>query len=129
MKYFSASSQAKLSTAHPDLQRLFVKVLQTFDCMILEGHRDEATQNKAFAEGKSKLKWPNGEHNTLPSRAVDVAPTPLDWNDTQRFYYFAGYVMATAQMMGIKIRWGGDWNQNTQTKDETFKDLVHFELG
>jgi len=26
----------------------------------------------------------------MPSDAVDVAPYPIDWNDKERFYYFAG---------------------------------------
>jgi len=30
--------------------------------------------------------------------------------------------------MGMKIRWGGDWDMDTQTKDNKFDDLVHFEL-
>jgi len=28
----------------------------------------------------------------------------------------------------MKIRWGGDWDMDTQTKDNKFDDLVHFEL-
>ncbi len=128
MKQFSPASAAKLSTCHPALQAVFNQVLQSFDCTILEGHRDQATQDKAFAEGKSKLKWPNGEHNKIPSMAVDVAPYPIDWSDKVRFYYFAGHVVATARSMGIEIRFGGDWNRDTQLKNETFLDLVHFEL-
>lgn len=128
MKQFDKMSSAKLDTCHPDLQKLFKVVLQGFDCRIIEGHRNEADQNKAFAAGKSKLKWPNGEHNSIPSRAVDVTPSPIDWNDTARFYYFAGYVKAIAENLSLSIRWGGDWNGNTQVKDENFKDLVHFEL-
>jgi hypothetical protein len=30
--------------------------------------------------------------------------------------------------MGIKIRWGGDWDMDTETKDNNFDDLVHFEI-
>ena len=30
-------------------------------------------------------------------------------------------------MMGIKIRWGGDWDSDTQVNDNKFDDLVHFE--
>ena len=31
-------------------------------------------------------------------------------------------------MASLKIRWGGDWDMDTQTKDNKFDDLVHFEL-
>jgi peptidoglycan L-alanyl-D-glutamate endopeptidase CwlK len=33
-----------------------------------------------------------------------------------------------ANTLGIKIRWGGDWNGDLQFRDEKFKDLPHFEL-
>ena len=31
-------------------------------------------------------------------------------------------------MTGVEIRWGGDWDSDTQVKDNKFDDLVHFEL-
>ena len=128
MTKFSKQSLERLSTAHPNLQVLFREVVEGFDCSILEGHRDQPTQDKYYNDGKSRLKWPEGKHNKVPSQAVDVAPCPIDWDDTARFYYFAGYVKGVADQLGIKIRFGGDWNLNTQVKDETFLDLVHFEL-
>ena len=30
--------------------------------------------------------------------------------------------------MNIKLRWGGDWDRDTQVKDNSFDDLLHFEL-
>ena len=74
MPLFSQTSKARLSTAHPDLQRLFNEVVKHWDCTIVCGHRGKEEQDKAFAEGKSKVKWPNGRHNKLPSLAVDVMP-------------------------------------------------------
>ena len=41
---------------------------------------------------------------------------------------FAGYVQGVAEQLGIKIRWGGDWDSDFDFKDQTFNDLVHFEL-
>jgi len=135
MPKFSTESFTKLSTVHPDLQRLFFEVIQTFDCTILEGNRGEAAQEKAFAAGLSKLHWPNGKHNSMPSMAVDVSPYPIDWKNNQRFYWFAGYVMATAQKLKEEgkithtVVWGGDWNHNFDITDENgLRDLVHFEL-
>lgn len=128
MPNFGTKSRTELATAHPDLQRLFNRVIDTFDCVVLEGHRGEAAQEEAVRTGKSKLHWPNGNHNKTPSMAVDVAPYPVNWNDTQRFYYFAGYVKGIAATMGIKIRWGGDWDSDTDLHDQTFFDLPHFEL-
>ena len=68
-------------------------------------------------------------HNSDPSRAVDVAPYPIDWNDTERFGRFAGFVLGMAAAMGIPLRWGGDWDRDNDTHDQKFNDLVHFELG
>ena len=30
--------------------------------------------------------------------------------------------------MGIDLRWGGDWDRDTEVRDNTFDDLVHFEI-
>jgi len=134
MPMFSPSSFSKLSTCHNDLQVIFFEVIKTFDCTVLEGHRNQVEQDKDFEEGKTKLKWPNGKHNATPSNAVDIAPCPLDFSDTQRFHYFAGFVMGTAQRLKDEgkvthsLRWGGDWNRNWEVKDENFRDLCHYEL-
>jgi hypothetical protein len=45
-----------------------------------------------------------------------------------RFYYMAGRVQTLAESMGITIRWGGDWDSDKDFFDQTFDDLVHFEL-
>lgn len=128
MPNFGTASAARLATCDPRLQDLFNEVVKTFDCTVIEGHRGEAAQHLAFVTGKSKLDWSNGNHNSKPSKACDVAPYPVDWTDKSRFYYFAGFVMGVAAKMGLKIRYGGDWNQDTQVKDNTFNDLVHFEI-
>ena len=128
MPRYSRISRQRLVTCHRWLQQLFEKVILTFDCKILEGHRGEDVQNKYYREGKSKLKWPNSKHNPYPSLAVDAAPYPIDWKDIDRFYYFGGYVKGMAAVMNIPIRWGGDWDDDTQVLDQRFKDLVHFEL-
>jgi len=128
MATFGIRSAANLATAHPSLQRLFREVIKHFDCSVICGHRTEEEQNKVFHEGKSKVQWPRSKHNRLPSIAVDVVPYPVDWKDTNRFYYFAGVVKGIASSMDIDIRWGGDWDGDTQVHDQTFMDLPHFEL-
>ena len=128
MPKFGKRSKRNLESAHEDLQELFLEVVKHFDCTVICGHRGELEQNKAYKDGFSKVKFPKGRHNANPSNAVDVCPYPVDWNDLGRFRYFAGYVMGVATQMGIRIRWGGDWNQDTQVKDNKFNDLPHFEL-
>lgn len=126
MPAFSARSLAVLDTVHPDLQRLFKRVVLKFDCTILPdgGKRTEEQQRELVAAGKSKTM----QSRHLTGDAVDVAPYPIDWEDSQRFYAFAGYVIGIAESLGIAIRWGGDWNSNWDFTDQTFHDLPHFEL-
>lgn len=128
MPKFSNLSKAALATCHPLLQQVMEEAIRHIDFTVLEGHRGKEAQNKAFDDGFSKVRWPNGKHNKTPSLAVDIAPYPIVWNDTERFVYFAGFIMAIAAMKGIPLRWGGDWNRNTQVKDEKFRDWGHFEL-
>ncbi len=60
--------------------------------------------------------------------AVDIAPYPIDWKDHKRFYYLAGIVKGVASQMGIKVRWGGDWDSDNDLNDQSFMDLGHFEI-
>ena len=128
MPRFGKSSRERLVTCDEKLQDVFNEVIKYVDCSILEGHRDERTQEKYFEEGKSKVRYPMGRHNSKPSRAVDVAPYPIDWKDRERFHLFAGFVIGLARGMGITLRWGGDWNMNFKVNDNKFDDFPHFEL-
>lgn len=128
MPKFSELSNARLATCDERLQRVFNEVIKHFDCIILEGHRPQEMQDLYFAQGKSKVKYPGGKHNSIPSRAVDSIPYPVNWNDTLRMAMFAGYVIGTGEMMGINIRWGHDWDRDTQLHDQTFNDFPHFEI-
>lgn len=118
-----------------ELQRLFNKIVIYADCSILEGYRSQIKQDEYFRTKRSKVKWPHGKHNSRPSKAVDVAPYPRPknwgedhWKDMVKFYEFAAIVFYEAKIMGIKIRWGGDWDGDGNYRDQKFDDLVHFEL-
>lgn len=128
MANFGKRSNNNLNTAHPKLQILFREVVKHFDCSVLCGHRGEDEQNAAVEKGYSKVRFPNSKHNSNPSKAVDVVPYPVDWKDRERMKYFAGVVKGLAIGMGINIRWGGDWDSDTELKDNTFQDLPHFEI-
>lgn len=133
MPSFSKTSTARLATCHPDLVRLFERVIQAWDCSILCGHRGREEQERLFREGATKARWGQSAHNSFPSRAVDVWPYPIQWLDTARARVFAGFVLGTAAEMGINLRWGGDWYHELRTRGSegrrhTFDDLPHFEL-
>lgn len=118
----------KLATCDKRLQDIFNEVIKHFDCTVLEGFRTKEDQEAAFKAGTTKLHWPEGNHNKKPSMAVDVCPYPVVWKDVKRFAFFAGFVQRVAQEQGVKLRWGGDWNGDTQTLDQSFNDLPHFEI-
>jgi len=133
MPRFSQRSTDKLMTCHSDLEDLFFEVIKHRDCTILCGQRGVIEQNEYFRTGRSKVKYPNSKHNKTPSEAVDVAPyfqkrPHIRWNDRQSFYHFAGFVLGIAEMMKIKIRWGGNWDGDDELFDQSFFDLPHFEI-
>ena len=128
MPRFGKKSKERLATCDEKLQKVFNKVIQYVDCSVLEGNRNEERQNKLYDEGKTKVKFPNGRHNRYPSKAVDVTPYPVDWEDRERQTLFAGFVIGVASQMGINIRWGGDWDQDFEVQDNKFDDFPHFEI-
>lgn len=124
----SRKSYERLQTCHEDLKRIVNEVIKINGVYILQGYRGEEEQNKAFNEGKSKLRFPNSKHNKVPSLAIDLAPSPLpDWENTIEFMEFAMVVIGVAEDLKIQIRWGGDWDMDGETEPGEW-DYVHFEL-
>lgn len=157
MPVLGYKSKAILATCHPLLQKLLTKAIERADFGVLCGNRGEKEQNDAYKNGFSKLKFGESLHNTTPSEAVDLAPYYADspimrWGTIQeynaseflrtKYHSFDEYkqsvfdeykrlarvIFEVAAELGIKIRWGGDWNMNGRTDDERFLDLCHFEL-
>ena len=119
MYVFSLKSQDRLNTCTPDLIRLFSEVIKHRDCKVICGRRDAQAQFQAYKNGYSKKKYPNSYHNRFPSRAADVSPYPVDWDDIEGFKSFGNFVLGVAAVMGIYIEWGGHW--------EDPKDYAHFQ--
>lgn len=151
MPSFSQSSKEKLESCHQDLQVLFNEVIKHFDCSIIYGHRTSEEQFKLYKKGRKQRAdgtWAiighvvtyldgydkKSKHNEYPSLAVDVVPYPIDWNNTSRMDYFAGYVMATADRLKEEgkitndIVWGHDWDDDTFLADSSFVDRPHFQI-
>ena len=128
MPRFGKISKERLATCDERLQEVFNEVIQFVDCSVLEGHRSQERQDKLYDEGKTKVKYPRGRHNSNPSRAVDVTPYPVDWEDRERQTLFAGFVLGIARAKGIKLRWGGDWDMDFEVMDNRFDDFPHFEV-
>lgn len=134
---FSARSLQVRDELHVDLRRLVDELIKHVDFSIREGYRDPAGQLAAYMAGKSRAKPGQSLHNTNPARAVHLIPWPMpepgidekssarEWRE---YAYFAGAVNLCAASLGIRLRWGGDWNDNWRTADNTFNDLQHYEL-
>lgn len=154
MPSYSTKSSYRLSTASLALQKLFNAVIPHYDNSILYGFRPQNEQEELFAQGRTKVHFPDSKHNKSPSEAVDSAPyiparggipwpqtpnffkelSPTHKNqlnqyikDMCQFYHYAGYVQCEARHQNLSIRWGGDWDRDHCFSDQTFDDLVHFE--
>lgn len=129
MYKYSKKSLEKLSTCHPDLQKICHELIKLMDVTVLEGVRTPDAQDELFHKGMSRTR--NSLH--LPqddgySHAVDLAPFKIDWEDRERFIYMQGMIRGIAHMMNIPIRSGIDWDSDGEIKDHTFFDGPHIEL-
>ena len=136
MPKFSKQSLDKLSTCHEDLQKVMHEAIKHIDFTVLYGYRTPEEQFELYKKGRKLVdgKWvkvgttvtnldgkaKKSNHNYNPSRAVDVAPYPIDWNDIQRFKDLAIVIKEAAKTVGVDIVWGGDW--------KSFKDYPHYEV-
>jgi peptidoglycan LD-endopeptidase CwlK len=121
MLVFSKRSLRNLETCDDRLIHICRAVLNKgFDFSVLCGYRSDEEQTKLFNEGKSNAQAGQSKHNRYPSKAVDIAPYPIDWNDKTRFKDLAELMKEVAKEKQIKIVWGGDW--------KSIIDMPHFEL-
>lgn len=128
MAEFSVRSLDRLGTCVPELQRVMNEAILEFDFTVLCGHRGREEQERAFREGNSRVHWPHGKHNSVPSKAVDVAPWPVDWDDLVRFGVMAEVILSVAERLGIKLRWGHDWDMDGRLGEKGEWDWPHFEV-
>ena len=137
MPSFSKRSRDNLETADVRLQKLFNEVIKEFDCTIISGHRSPEEQFELFKKGRQEIDgvWKKvgatvtnldgtvkrSRHNDYPSRAVDVVPYPIDWNNIKAFEEMGRVVKRKAAELGISVEWGGEWPR--------FRDLPHFQVA
>lgn len=136
MATFGKASLDKLKTVHPDLQKICIEAIKHYDFQVIYGQRTAAEQFELYKQGRKLVNgvWTKvgptvtnldgitkkSNHNYSPSKAVDLAPYPIDWNNIQRFKDLAKVMKAAADKLGIKMVWGGDWKK--------FIDYPHYEL-
>ena len=127
---WSRRSERNLLECDRRIQRVMTEALRTspVDMTVICGHRSREAQERAYREGRSQLRYPQSKHNAFPSHAVDVVPYPVDWNDLDRFVELARHILATADRLGVEMRWGGDWDRDGDWREHSFFDGPHFEL-
>mgnify|MGYP003152195076 FL=1 len=124
MPRFGSRSRRRLKGVDAKLVNVLNETIKLMDITVIEGVRSKKRQAELLKKGATKVKY--SKH--MEGKAVDVAPYPIQWKDRERFHYMGGIVRGVASQMGIKVRWGGDWDSDGEIKDNNFDDLVHIEL-
>lgn len=118
-------SRSRLAGVHPDLVKVVVRALElsAVDFSVIEGVRTVERQKELVAAGKSKTM----KSRHITGHAVDLYPVgkPIPW---EKCPVIAEAMFRASGELNIPIRWGGDWNMNGDSKDESFYDGPHFEL-
>lgn len=117
------TSSDRLATCDKLLQDIANMMLarSEFDLTITCGYRTKEEQEDAYQKGTSRAKFGQSKHNVFPSKAIDICPYPISWNDKDaRWQEMALNAMWCAGKLGIEITWGGSF--------KSIKDLPHFEL-
>jgi peptidoglycan L-alanyl-D-glutamate endopeptidase CwlK len=124
MPRFGKKSKERLKGIDTRLVNVLNELVKIMDVTIIEGLRSEQRQEKLLKAGSTKTKF--SKH--IEGKAVDLAPYPIDWEDRDRFHYMGGMIRGIAKQLNVPVRWGGDWDSDGETKDNSFDDLVHVEL-
>ena len=138
----SERSLNSLKGVNPSLVKVVERAIELTeqDFLVLEGVRSKEQCYINYGKGRtaaqcsakgvptkyaqpslSKVTWLN---NPLASKhvtgnAVDLVPSPVDWNTISKFTTISKAMKQAAKELGIDLEWGGDW---------TKKDYPHFEL-
>ena len=135
---YSSGSESKIVTCTPNLQRVMYHGLSVspYDITIVHGWRGKEVQDALFASGASTKIFPFSKHNTTDnegdalSEAFDFAPYidgAIPWGETHIFAVIAGCFFAAAAELEVKLRWGGDWDADGNTKEHKLQDWGHME--
>ena len=132
----SARQAARLADVRPELAAAYRVALRRWSGdpvlqllglpIVTEGYRSPERQDELYTRGRSApgpiVTYKRGgesKHNTLPSRALDVAFLLADGSVS-----WSGLLLSKfARLMkaaDARVRWGGDWPR--------FKDRPHFEV-
>lgn len=132
---YGKASLSKLEPLNPNLKKVAMRAIELtpIDFTIVQGMRTLAQSQQNQANGTSFLKDPSKSKH-ISGLALDFAPLKngkIDWDDLEAFKDVADAFFKAAKELGIKIKWGGDWNMNGDYKDEIARGVYdggHIEL-
>jgi peptidoglycan L-alanyl-D-glutamate endopeptidase CwlK len=134
-----SQSRARLKGVHPQLVRVVERAIELsrVDFMVLEGVRTPERQKQLYAQGRTrpgpKVTWTLTSNHFVKAdgfgHAVDLVPWPVDWSDLKKFDAIAHAMFAAADEIGIKIRWGANWDRDGKPRARGESDSPHFELA
>ncbi len=139
----TARDELRLIGVKPDMQavtRLAFELFEAHDgrdghsLMVVEGLRSKERQQLLYAQGRTMrgqvVTWTlKSKH--IDGEAVDCAPVKggvIAWKDIALFDLMAQCFWEAAKILGISIRYGGDWDGDGKLREKGEGDLVHFEL-
>ena len=136
----SQRSISNLRQVHPDLVAVVGRAIQITeqDFIVIEGVRTQERQDELWAQGRTTpgpiVTWTkdassHGIGKDGYGRAVDICPFPVDWNDLSKFDAIARAMFAAATELGVRLRWGADWDQDGKPRERGESDSPHFELA
>jgi len=124
MPRFGKTSKKRLEGVDTKLVNVLNELIKIMDVTIIEGLRTQERQEQLLKKGATKVKY--SKH--MEGKAVDLSPYPIDWDNRDGFHYMGGMIRGIAKQLGVKVRWGGDWDSDGDIKDNGFDDLVHVEI-
>lgn len=129
----SNASIEKLRGVKPRLVDVVMRAIELtkVDFKVIEGLRTKERQAQLYAQGRTApgkvVTWALSSKH-IDGLAVDLLPAPYDWKDLANFDAVADAMFQAADELGVKIRWGADWNSNGKPREKGESDSPHFEL-
>ncbi len=116
-------------------------VMADINLIIGEAGLGKTVTLKQYA--KKKVTWLNNPlaSNHRPQadglgHAVDLVPSPIDWNDPKKFDAIAHAMFTAEQQLKAEgaisadthLRWGADWDSDGHPRERGETDSPHFEI-
>lgn len=130
----SKTSLARLNGVDQELVAVVKRAIEIseVDFSVLEGMRTMQRQRELYAQGRTapgKIVTWTMKSKHIEGKAVDLVPYPLDWNDLAKFDAIREAMFDAAEELGVKIRWGADWDCDGNYREKGEYDSPHFELA